>query len=432
MFRSKDRHELAELREQRGALVDLMRALITRAESQKRDFTEREDDEFGTWERRARSVEREIDRLEREQDGRRAPGWVTPNMTPSRALHASGRTPSELGPEQRLAENLPAAADDRRLSPEEAQEFSLGRAVRGLATGMWTDAELEQRVVQETVNVQGGFLTPEILGATIIDRIRPQAQVLNAGATVVPVLSDQHSIPRLTGGVTGTWRSENAPVTEETPTFDRITFTVKSLATLVKMSYELLADAIPSTLDGITNDITQSLALSLDAAALRGTGVAPQPLGLRNQTGVTIQSLGANGATLAGYDALVNAVSAVQQGNIQPNAALLAARTAKSIALSKDSTGQPLEQPALLDGVEQLVTNQIPTNLTQGTATTASEIYVGRWSDLLIGVRPSISVSIQRLSERFADNLQIGILAYVRADVQVRHPESFAVVTGVL
>jgi len=297
---------------------------------------------------------------------------------------------------------------------------------------MWTDAELEQRVVQETVNVQGGFLTPEILGATIIDRIRPQAQVLNAGATVVPVLSDQHSIPRLTGGVAGTWRNENAPVTEETPTFDRITFTVKSLATLVKMSYELLADAIPSTLDGITSDITQSLALSIDAAALRGSGVAPQPLGLRNQTGVTIQSLGANGATLAGYDALVNAVSAVQQSNIQPNAALLAARTAKSIALSKDSTGQPLEQPALLDGVEQLVTNQIPTNLTQGTATTASEIYVGRWSDLLIGVRPSISVSIQRLSERFADNMQIGILAYVRADIQVRHPESFAVVTGVL
>jgi HK97 family phage major capsid protein len=70
-------------------------------------------------------------------------------------------------------------------------------------------------------------------------------------------------------------------------------------------------------------------------------------------------------------------------------------------------------------------------DLTAGTSSDASEIYVGRWSDLLIGVRPTVGVRIQQLNERFADQMQIGLLAYLRADVQLARPESFVVISGV-
>lgn len=423
--------ELAELRERRGALGDKAERLNRRCLVEKRDFFPDERKTYDGLVAQMDGLAAEIDVVERRDDGRsKLPPGILEDVSPSTGFAVARRRPAELGPEQRMADNI--ALDESKFSREEMSEFSLGRAVRGMATGAWDGAEVEHRVVQESSNTAGGFLTPEILGSQFVDRIRNQARVLQAGATVVPVLSDQHSIPRMTAGVSGTWRAENAAVTEETPAFDRITFQVKSLATLVKISYELLQDAIPSSLDGVTHDILASLALSLDEAALRGTGSSNQPLGLRNQSGVTVISMGTNGAAPTNWTPLVNAVSTVQQNNIEPNAAIWSARTAKEFSLLADTTGQPLEPPNLLDGITNYVTNQIPNNLTQGSASTASEIYVGNFADLLIGVRPSISVQIQRLNERYADNMQVGILAYLRADVQVRHPESFAVVSGVL
>lgn len=73
----------------------------------------------------------------------------------------------------------------------------------------------------------------------------------------------------------------------------------------------------------------------------------------------------------------------------------------------------------------------MPNNLTTGTSSDTSEVYVGRWSDLLIGVRPTIGVRVRQLNERFADNMQVGLLAWLRADVQLARPAAFSILTGV-
>ena len=49
---------------------------------------------------------------------------------------------------------------------------------------------------------------------------------------------------------------------------------------------------------------------------------------------------------------------------------------------------------------------------------------------MIVGVRPSLNVRFQILQERFSDNLQVGILAWLRADVALAHPEHFAKVVG--
>ena len=68
---------------------------------------------------------------------------------------------------------------------------------------------------------------------------------------------------------------------------------------------------------------------------------------------------------------------------------------------------------------------------TQGTASgTASDIFVGDWSELVIGIRTSFSIQV--LSERYADTGSIGLLAWFRGDVLVTRPKAFAVVQGVL
>lgn len=263
-----------------------------------------------------------------------------------------------------------------------------------------------------------------------IDRIRNQARVLEAGATVVPMTSDTLSIPRLATGVTAAWKAENAPVTQSDPAFERVVLDTKTLAVQVILSYELMEDMTSTSSDLITNELTQALALELDAKALRGDGTSNAPLGVRNQSGITIQSLGTNGASPT-YDALVTADSTLSGLNFDANAAILNPRTAKTLALLKDSTGQPLRPSPAIDDLTILETNQVPTTLVQGSSSVASEIYVGDWSQLLIGVRPQIGVRIVRSDYRYVDQLSVVLVAYLRADVQVSHPAAFAVVTGV-
>lgn len=220
---------------------------------------------------------------------------------------------------------------------------------------------------------------------------------------------------------------ENTEVIEQDATFERVTFTARSLAVQTKLSYELLEDMTPESASLVENELTQALALELDRVALRGTGTAPEPRGIRNQSGVTVQSLGANGATPS-YASVLAAVTAVKGANITPDGVLLASRTAQQLGCLTDSTGQPLQPPPPVAELPFYVTNQLPVTLTQGTSTDTSELYIGKWDELLIGVRPSIGVRVARLDK--ADFLQVALVAWLRADIQLAHPAAFAVVTG--
>jgi HK97 family phage major capsid protein/HK97 family phage prohead protease len=337
-----------------------------------------------------------------------------------------------LAPEDRMANWGAIRRMRSTFSESEAREFSIGRAIRGMVTGSWEDADLERRALSEGSDSAGGFAVPSPLAAFTIDRIRNAAQVIAAGATTVPMESETLTIPRLSGAITPTWKKENEPVAESDPEFARVTLSAKTLPVLVKLSVELFEDMTPSASDRITQELVAAVGLGLDFAALRGSGTDPEPLGVRNTEGVELRSMGSNGAKPTDWKPYVQAVAAVRRRNVQPNAILLSSRSAETQALLTDTTGQPLRMPPYLEGIDFRETNQISDAIKQGTSNATSEAYVGRWSDLLIGLRPALGIRVRQLNERFMDNLQIGLLAYLRADVAVAHTESFAVITGLL
>ena len=76
-----------------------------------------------------------------------------------------------------------------------------------------------------------------------------------------------------------------------------------------------------------------------------------------------------------------------------------------------------------------LDTKQIPINRTKGTAANASDIFVGDWSQLLIGMRTQLQITM--LTERYADTGEIGLVAWLRADVATAHDGAFAIIEGV-
>jgi HK97 family phage major capsid protein len=335
--------------------------------------------------------------------------------------------------EQRVSDWLREHGDYRSssgLGADDRANLSVGKMIRGAITGNWRDAEAEQRALSENVLANGGYALAPDLSARVIDRVRNNMAVMRLGATTVPMTTQQMYLARLAGGADVSWKSEGSAITESSPTFERVTLTAKTLPCLIRISAELFEDLSPEATDTIERELSLALSLELDRAALRGSGVDPEPTGIRFAAGVTVTSLGADGASPT-WDNVIDAVATVRAANVEPDGIIWASRTQQTFDKQKDLQNRYLEPPTSLAGIPRVSSNQIPVNLTTGANTDTSELFVGRWSDVLVGLRTDLRFQVRVLNERFIDNLQYGLLVYLRADVALAHPQSFNVVTGV-
>jgi HK97 family phage major capsid protein len=315
--------------------------------------------------------------------------------------------------------------------PSQHEELNVGKYLTGLVTGRWdSGSELERRALSEGVQSAGGYLVPTLLSSQIIDLARPDAQVMAAGAQMLPMANQTVDIAKWAGDPGSAWHTELATITPTDALMGRVRLTAHTLPVLTVVSRELVEDA-PNVGTELAKAFAKSFAIKIDKTALYGSGVAPEPLGVKNTSGITIQSMGTNGAVLSTYDPFVDAVGSLEDANEDATGGIiLAPRSVRTLNKLKDSTGQPLRNPPVLDGLPFLDTNQVPINLTQGSATTASDAFVADWSQLYIGVRTELM--IQPLRERYADQGALGFLAWWRGDIAVARPAAFTVISGIL
>jgi HK97 family phage major capsid protein len=203
-----------------------------------------------------------------------------------------------------------------------------------------------------------------------------------------------------------------------------------------KLSIEVVEDA--QNIDAIVgNSITKALALALDYASLYGSGSSNQPKGIRNQPGVTVTDLGTNGLTLTDCSKFSSAIATLMGYNFQgPFSAIYSARTSGELDALQDTLHQPLRQPDQVAAMRKFVSNQVPNNLTKGSANTASDAFVGQFDQCMIGMRTGVVMEISRIAADSTgsafSNAQVWIRAYLRADVQLAHPTAFNVLNGIL
>jgi HK97 family phage major capsid protein len=409
---------LDDLRERKNAARAAQDAVLTRAATEQRDLTPDELAEHG----RQVLAEREAaDQMDAERDRQLAQLRAAPTRRPGST--ATGEP--VLTREQSVSDWLQArgAFDGYQDEP-----LSLQRYLRGMATGHWDGATHERGLAEATVGA-GGALVPAPLSARVIDLARARTVVLRAGAQTVPMTSQTLALARLTGEGTPAWKTEGGNITAADLTFDRVSFTARTLVRRVDLSVELFEDADPSSEDVIARSFAGQMAVELDRAALIGTGTAPEPRGVLNQSGITTTTHGANGTAITNYDWWLDAIGAVRAAGFEPNAHIQAPRSSTSLSKLKEATTNAyLAPPAGL--LPMLTTKSIPITLTTGTSTDTSYVFTADWSQLLIGIRTDFTLRF--LGERFlADTLSYSFVAYLRADVQVAQPTAFVADTGV-
>lgn len=323
-----------------------------------------------------------------------------------------------------------AAPESDRDAEKEHGKVGLSDFVRAVA-GMKSSTGAIH-ALSRGQDTAGGYAVPHTVMPEILSAMAPASSLLQAGAGVVPMETGAKSVTTAVVNALpqAAWRNESAALAQSEPTFRGVAAIPQSLAFMFKVSRELLADA-PNMEAALRIAIGQAFAKELDRVGLRGSGTAPEPRGLLNTLGVQLVNFGgANGAALESYAPILQGIGAVMNADGPlPNAVIGAPRSVITLAGLVDTTGQPIRKPELLQNLPILHTSQIPVDLTVGTSSDGSELYVGDFRGMYFLLREN--VSIQLLREAFASTGEIGFACHVRADVVIPYPQTFAVVKGV-
>lgn len=333
---------------------------------------------------------------------------------------------------------------------DEKEKFSIFKTVNAIITNDWSSAQFEKDVMNETrkkalatsTDSAGGFLVPMQAIQDMIELIRAETVVREIGATVMDGLTGiPVEIPKQTGGSTTYWVGENTTISPSDLTFGQLAMNPHTVAALVKLSNRLVRMSIPAAEQIVRNDIATNMALTADLAALRGTGVNGQPLGLRNTPGLnTVDwNLSSPYQTNPGYEQFYDMEYELATANTLKGKLGFLFHPTLRRALAKirvdqgggANTGQFLANPVTDPQLESYLgypfkrTTQIPTNV--GTGANKTEVYFGNWSDMIIAMWGGMEIlASQETSDAFAKN-QTWVRIMMDMDIGIRHIESFVV-----
>jgi HK97 family phage major capsid protein len=430
-----------ELRQERKELLDKATAIQARVESENRNMTGSETTEFENLCRRVELMGTQIKVEEQnEENEKRSFLGLTPRVPRASQSFQVAEPLAEYAITDK-GERIPllGPGDSFRSAVQIKPEFenlSLGKMIRGQATGKWDNAEAERRALTESTGGAGGYLVNPILSAELIDLARNKSVVMRAGARVLPMTTSEVKLARVQTDPTAYAVAENSTITESTGTFGQFSLRAKKLAVLTSASIELIEDV--QNLDQLVkNQIAEVLALKLDYNILRGDGAGENIQGLfawqDGTPAIGVVEPGGNGAALADYGYPSQAVQKILEANGTPNAVIYAPRSWGELdRLVETTTGQPLRAPDSWNQLQKFVTNQIPINLTYGTASDATELYVGDWTKLIVGMRTDVTLEISREANDAFEKGKVYIRGYLRADSLPTVPAHFTLIEGII
>lgn len=286
----------------------------------------------------------------------------------------------------------------------------------------------ELRALGVGTSSAGGYLAPTTWRDRIIEAADTIANVAavadlvqtDSGETMAWVTEDDTAN-------SGAILAENTQVTEQdmawgTAQLGAYMYTSK----LVRVSFQLLQDNAYNAESRLSTALGRRIGRAQNAHFTTGTG-SSQPEGI--VTNAVVGKTGATGQTTSvTYDDLIDLELSVLAGFRDNGVYMFSDTSLKSLRKLREGsgTGQYLWQPSLqggapntLNGHPYVINNYMPV-----PAANAKSILFGDFREGFV-VRRVRDVQLLRLAERYADFLQVGFLAFNRADSKQQNAQAY-------
>ncbi len=403
---------LVSIREQRAGKVGEMRALLARAEADKRNLQPDEQTKFDALKAAVTDLEGQEARAQFLADAERRMGGE-----PAGAEH---RGRADLEGRVSILRLLQSQVEGRSLTGAEAEyhaeaERRTGRKAQGVFMPMRT---IETRV--NTTTSGADIVGTDHRADQFVSPLRNALMARMLGVRVLSGLSGNVSIPKQTGSHSVGWVAENGAVGDSDLAFDPITMTPKHAGGVTEMSRQLIQQSSPDIEQLVRDDVGFMLAQAIDSALILGGGTN-EPDGVLSTTGIQTASLAtlswANVLAMVEKADIANTVAANWLGSPKVKTKLAGTLKASGIAGYLLEGGRMAELPAYF-------TNQVPVKA--GSPDTL-RLILGDWSQVMLGIWSEVDILVNPFESTAYARGGVKVRAMSTVDIAVRHPQAFVV-----
>ena len=306
-----------------------------------------------------------------------------------------------------------------------------GRGGNGYAKNFW-NAMRSKSVSHEVLNAlqvgtdsEGGYLVPDEYERTLIEALEDQ-NIFRQLAHVIHTSSGDRKIPVVASKGTASWIDEEAQYPESDDAFGQASIGAYKLATMIKISEELLNDSVFDMPAYIAKEFARRIGAAEEEAFFTGNGTG-KPLGILAATGGAETGVTAAAADKITMDEVIDLFYSLRAPYRRNAVFIMNDATVKALRKLKDGQGQYLWQPSITAGTPDTILNRpVYTSGFMPTLATGNKTIL--FGDLgYYWVADREGRSFKRLNELYAPTGQVGFLASQRVDGKLILPEAVKV-----
>lgn len=342
---------------------------------------------------------------------------------------ALGKEVDRLERQAALDRELEKPASERitnKPSPG-GEEEKTGRAAATYKRAFWNALRGKlvpdvQNALQVGTDTEGGYLAPDEFEHTLVEALEEE-NIFRKLANVITTSSGDRKIPVVAGKGTASWVDEEGAIPESDDSFGQVSIGAYKLATMIKVSEELLNDSVFNLESYIAKEFARRIGAKEEEAFFAGNGTG-KPLGILAAAGGGQAGVTTAGATAITLDEILDLFYSLKSPYRKNSVFVLNDATVKAIRKLKDSTGQYLWQPAIKEATPDTIINR-PMHTSAympAIAAGAKTIVFGDFSYYWVADRQGRV--FKRLNELFAATGQVGFMASQRVDGRLILPEA--------
>ena len=277
--------KILEMRQKRAEVWDKARAFLDERTNESGVMSAEDSQQYERMEQEVVDLGHTIDRMERAEQM-------------DREMNEPVRQPLASRPEKRPGGRTGRASDEYKLAfwnmiRNRGEHFQVRNALQ-----IGTDSE-------------GGFLCPDEYEHTLVQALTEENQ-LRSLCTIIRTESGDRKIPIVASHGTASWVEEEGQIPESDDAFGQISIGAHKVATMIKVSDELLQDSVFDVESYIASEFARRIGAAEEDAFINGNGTA-KPTGLLHSANGAATGVTTAGAAITA-DEIIDLIHSVKSG----------------------------------------------------------------------------------------------------------------------